>query len=59
MVYCDCSRWIYPEEQEVKKCPTCLSLEHHKGIYGGLSSEEAMKLYKKRTAEAFGVKNEM
>ena len=51
--FCNCEIWIYPKEQKIKKCPTCLSLAYHKSIYEGLSSAEAMILFKKRTLKAF------
>lgn len=51
--FCNCNIWIYPENQKIKKCPTCLSLDYHDSIYKGLSNEEKLALFKKRTAKAF------
>ena len=44
-----CSCILYDNE----KCPTCLSLAYHNSIYEGLSSKEAMILFKERTLKAF------
>ncbi len=38
-------------------CITCKSLQHHDSIYGGLSNEEGLALWKKRIYTAFSNAN--
>lgn len=59
-IFCNCMIIKQPKNKEgftiypyKNKCSTCKSLAYHNSIYGGLSSNQAMKLYKERTLKAF------